>query len=49
MRHYIPLQKDFSNFEEVVERFRDEGLRRELAENAHAEMIESGSSPTRSW
>ena len=23
MRHYIPLRKDFSNFDEVVERFRD--------------------------
>jgi len=42
MRHYIPLRKDFSNIAEVIERFRDEGLRRELTENAHADLIESG-------
>jgi hypothetical protein len=42
MRHYIPLRKDFSNLGEVLERFRDEGLRRELAENAHRDLIASG-------
>ncbi len=42
MRHYIPLKKDFSNFDEVVERFRDPELRRELTENARRELIDSG-------
>jgi hypothetical protein len=42
MHNYIPLRKDFSNLDEVIERFRDEALRRELAENARADLIESG-------
>jgi hypothetical protein len=41
-RHYIPLRKDFSNFDEVIERFRDPALRRELTENAYADLIASG-------
>lgn len=42
MRHYIPLKKDFSNFAEVIERFRDEALRLELTENAHRDLVASG-------
>ncbi len=42
MRHYIPLEKDLSNFDEAVERFRDADLRRELTENARRDLIESG-------
>ena len=42
MRHYIPMKKDFSNFDEVVERFRDRDLRRELTENARRDLIDSG-------
>ena len=42
MRHYIPVKKDFSNFDEVVERIGDEGLRRELAANAHRDLVASG-------
>lgn len=42
MRHYIPVAKDFSNFDEVVDRIRDEDLRRELAANAHSDLIASG-------
>jgi len=42
MRHYIPLRKDFSNFDEAIERFRDASLRRELAENARRDLIDSG-------
>ena len=30
MVHYIPLKKDFSNFDEVIERFRDKDVRKEL-------------------
>jgi hypothetical protein len=39
--HYIPLRKDFSNFDEVVERIRDGALRRELTDNAHRDLIAS--------
>jgi hypothetical protein len=42
MVHYIPLRKDFSNFDEVIERMRDPDLRRTLVENAHRDLIASG-------
>jgi hypothetical protein len=42
MVHYIPLRKDFSNFDEVIERFRDEDLRRELTGNARRDLVDSG-------
>lgn len=42
MVHYIPLEKDFSNFDEVLRRFRDPELRRELTENAYRDLIGSG-------
>lgn len=42
MVHYIPLRKDFSNVEQALERFGDAGLRRELTENAHRDLIASG-------
>ncbi len=42
MVHYIPLKKDFSNLDEVIERFNDAGLRRELTANAHRDLIASG-------
>jgi hypothetical protein len=42
MVHYIPLRKDFSNFDEVIARFRDPALRRELTANAHRDLIASG-------
>jgi hypothetical protein len=42
MVHYIPLRKDFSNFDEVLERFRDPDLRHELTENAYRDLIASG-------
>lgn len=40
--HYIPLKKDFSNFDEVVRKFKDDTLRREITENAHQDLIASG-------
>jgi hypothetical protein len=42
MEHYIPLKKDFSNFDEVIERFRDRDVRRELTDNAYRDLIASG-------
>ncbi len=41
-QHYIPLRKDFSNLDAVIERFRDPEQRRELTENAHRDLIASG-------
>jgi hypothetical protein len=42
MQHYIPLRKDFSNFDEVLERLGDESFRREVVENAHRDLITTG-------
>jgi hypothetical protein len=42
MVHYIPLKKDFSNFEEVIRAFRNDDLRREMTENCYRDLIESG-------
>jgi hypothetical protein len=42
MVHYVPLKKDFSNLDEVVERIRDPELRRELTDNAYRDLIASG-------
>jgi len=42
MRHYIPLKKDFSNLDQVIERFRDPELRAELTANARRDLIDSG-------
>ena len=40
--HYIPLEKDFSNFDEAMEKFRDEGFRGQVTENAYRDLIASG-------
>ena len=42
MVHYIPLQKDFGNFDEVVQLYYNAALRRELTENAYRDLIASG-------
>lgn len=42
MKHYIPLQKDFSNFSEVIQKFKDANLRQEITENAYRDIIASG-------
>ena len=42
MVHYIPLKKDFSNFDQVVRQLKDASLRHELTENAHRDLIASG-------
>jgi hypothetical protein len=42
MVHYIPLKKDFSNFDEVLSHFNDAGLRKELTENAYRDLRASG-------
>lgn len=40
--HYIPLEKDFSNFGEVVEAIRDDGLVDSLTTRAHEDLVASG-------
>jgi hypothetical protein len=42
MVHYIPLKKDFSNFDEVVRLVADRQVRDELTENAYRDLIVSG-------
>jgi|GEM_PF-357645 len=42
MVHYIPLKKDFSNFNEAVDMFKDKELRRQICENAWQDLIASG-------
>ena len=42
MVHYIPLEKDFSNFDEVIRMFADTKLRHKLTEQAHDDLIASG-------
>ncbi len=41
-RHYIPLAKDFSNIEEVVERVRDTAYLEELTDRAYDDLVSSG-------
>lgn len=40
--HYIPLKKDFSNVDEVIERVRDRDERRRVAVAARRDLVESG-------
>jgi len=41
MVHYIPLKRDFSNFDGVIQMFRDQNLRSELTDNAYRDFIDS--------
>lgn len=40
--HYIPLKKDFSNLEEVLELINDETMRRDMVERAFCDIVKSG-------
>lgn len=42
MLHYLPLKKDFSNFDKIITLFKDKNIRRDLTENAHRDLIKSG-------
>jgi hypothetical protein len=42
MVHFIPLKKDFSNFDEVIRLMRDDEVRQRLTENAYRDLIGSG-------
>ena len=39
--HYVPLEKDFSNFDEVVSAVRDDALLERLAARAHSDLVAS--------
>lgn len=41
MVHYVPLKKDFSNFDQVVALIGDRDAREEIVENAHRDLIRS--------
>ncbi len=49
MVHYIPLRKDFSNFDEVVAMIRDDDVVRGIAENAYRDLIASGDWSYKRW
>jgi hypothetical protein len=40
-KHYIPLKKDFSNFDEVISIFKNKRERQEITENAYSDLIAS--------
>jgi hypothetical protein len=40
--HYIPLEKDFSNFDNVVSALRDDAVLETLVSRAHADLVASG-------
>lgn len=40
--HYIALKKNLSNVDDVIARFREPDVRREITENAHRDLIASG-------
>jgi glycosyltransferase involved in cell wall biosynthesis len=41
-RHYIPLKRDFSNFDDVVRQLQDDDFVRDLTDRAYEEIVESG-------
>lgn len=41
-KHYIPVKKDFSNADKVLETIKRDDLRKEITENAYQEIVESG-------
>lgn len=40
--HYIPLEKDFSNMDQVVEKLRDDDLLRTMTNRAYEDIVASG-------
>jgi hypothetical protein len=41
-RHFLALRKDFSNLDDVLDRFKDPAVRAEITANAYSELIASG-------
>ena len=42
LKHYIPLKKDFSNFDDCIRMFNDQAFCHEIRENAYRDLIASG-------
>ncbi len=42
MVHYIPLRKDFANFDEVISLFRDQRVVKKITDSAYDDLIKSG-------
>jgi hypothetical protein len=42
MVHYIPLEKDFSNLDEVIRLFKDQTVRRQLTDACYTDLVASG-------
>ena len=40
--HYLPLKKDFSNFEEIMRCFSDPSIRKGIVDTAYRDLIQSG-------
>lgn len=40
--HYVPLEKDFSNFDDVVAAIRNDAVLERIASRAHADLVASG-------
>ncbi len=47
--HYIPLAKDFSNMDEVVEKLRDKNFLRSITKTAYEDLVASGRYSYRSF
>jgi hypothetical protein len=47
--HYLPLEKDFSNVDEIVEHLRDEAALEQLASRAYEDVIASGAYSERAF
>lgn len=47
--HYLPLAKDFSNMEEIVEKLRDKTFMQAMTETAHGDLVGSGRYSYRSF
>lgn len=49
MVHYLPLKKDFSNLDGILDMMRDERVRSDVVENAYRDLIASGEYSYRSF
>ena len=41
-RHYLALEKDFSNIDEIIRKIKDDQLLTETAQNAYSDLIQTG-------
>ena len=41
-KHYIPLKKDFSNIDEIIQIVKEDNIREQITKNAYQDIVESG-------